>query len=272
MHMNRESEPSDLRGVDVAGPPDGEPVVFVHGVVFTRKMWGPQREDLAGDVRYVSMDLPGHGEAADRDFRLDDAVERLDEVVEREADGKATVVGLSLGGYVVTEYARRYPEKVETLVISGSSANPTGILETVTRLVSWLSNRATKSDRVRRVIAGIHARFVQTVDLDESAEREILDEGFFPRQIGKAGTELAGRDFRAAFAAFPGPALVLNGKWDLISRLGERKHADAARDATVAVIPGAGHVCNLEKPAAYSGALRQLALGGSRDSVEQRAD
>jgi pimeloyl-ACP methyl ester carboxylesterase len=48
--------------------------------------------------------------------------------------------------------------------------------------------------------------------------------------------------------------------------------ADAARDTTVAVIPGTGHVCNLEKPEAYSGALRALALGESRESVEQRAD
>jgi|AntDeeMinimDraft_5_1070356.scaffolds.fasta_scaffold00038_54 pimeloyl-ACP methyl ester carboxylesterase len=271
--MSRESAPTDHSGVEVAGPPDGQPVVFVHGVVFTRKMWVPQRDDLADDVRYVSMDLPGHGDVADGDdFRLDDAVERLDEVIEREADGRATVVGLSLGGYVATEYARRYPEKVETLVISGSSVNLDGIMEKVTRGVSWISNKITASSLGRRAMSGLHARFVKALDLEERTEREVLDAGFFPRQLGKAGYEIAGRDFRAAFAAYPGPALVLNGKWDLLNRLGEEKHADAARDTTVAVIPGTGHVCNLEKPEAYSGALRALALGESRESVEQRAD
>lgn len=270
--MSSQAAVSDRSGVEVAGPPDGEPVVFVHGVVFTRKMWVPQREDLADDVRYVSMDLPGHGEAADGDFSLDDAVDRLDAVIDAEADGEATVVGLSLGGYVATEYARRYPDKVETLVISGSTANPTGLLETATRAVSWLAERATKSDRITGALASLHARFVDALDLEAGTEREILGAGFYPKQIDDAGYELAGRDFRAAFAAFPGPALVLNGKWDLLNRLGEEKHADAARNTRVAVIPGTGHVCNLEKPEAFAGALRQLALGERRNSVESPAD
>jgi pimeloyl-ACP methyl ester carboxylesterase len=267
--MNGQSAASDLRGVDVAGPPDAEPVVFVHGVVFTRKMWTLQRQNLADDYRYVAMDLPGHGEIAERDFRLEDAVERLDEVVEREADGSAPVVGLSLGGYVATEYARRYPTKVDTLVISGSSANPVGLLEKATRAVSWLSER---SSLVERGLAGLHARFVKALDLDQSAEDEILDAGFFACQFGKAGFELAGRDFRAAFASYPGPALVLNGKWDLLNRLGEGKHADAAEDTTVAVIQKTGHVCNLERPETYSEAVRQLALVDETESIERPAE
>lgn len=260
---------TDLPGVDVAGPPDRQPIVFVHGVMFTRKQWVPQRADLADEFRYVAMDLPGHGERADGDFRLGAAIDRLDEVIEQVAGGHAPLVGLSLGGYVATEYARRYPEKVDVLIVSGSSANLVGLMDVLTRVVSRISNRATDSDLVVRAVNWLHTRFVEALDLEVKEKREIIDEGFFPKQFGVAGFELAGRDFREAFATYPGPALVLNGKWDLVNRLGEKKHADAVSDVTVAVIPKAGHNCSLERPETYAGAVRRFVLSPRRASLEQ---
>jgi pimeloyl-ACP methyl ester carboxylesterase len=94
--------------------------------------------------------------------------------------------------------------------------------------------------------------------LDPAAQGEIIDAGFYPEPFGDAGFELAGEDFREKFASFPGPALVLNGQWDLVNRAGERKHAAAADDAGVKALAGAGHVCNLERPEAYVAAVREF--------------
>lgn len=252
-----------MRGVDVAGPPDGDPIVFVHGVMFTRKLWAPQREALRDEFRVVVPDLPGHGARADESFRLERGVEVVEETIERVADGSATVVGLSLGGYVATALAGRRPEAVDTLVISGSDANPVDSLETVTRVVSGAARLATKSDRVESGIERAAEWFVERRDLPPEMAAEIVDAGFYPRQFGIAGAEIAGRDFRRAFASYPGPALVLNGKWDLINRLGERKHIADAADASVTVLDGAGHVCNLEQPAEYVAAIRRAARSSS---------
>lgn len=266
--MSGQAALSDIRGVEIAGPPDGEPIVFVHGVMFTRKQWVPQREDLTDEFRYVAMDLPGHGEWDDQDFRLEVAVDRLDEVIERAADGSAAVVGLSLGGYVATEYASRHPEKVDALVISGSSANPVGRLETLTKVVSTIAEYASKSDRINSAATWLNERFIKSLDLPPDAEREILDAGFFPEQFSEGGFELAGRDFRAAFAEYPGPAFVLNGKWDLLNRLGEKKHAKASPNAAAGAIPGTGHVCTLEKPDVYASAVRRFLTANRRETVE----
>ena len=255
---------TELRGVDVAGPAEAQPVVFVHGVMFTRKMWVPQRESLADDYRVVAPDLPGHGALADEDFELEAGIRRLDDVVEAVAGGRATVVGLSLGGYVATAYARRHPEKVDALVISGSSANPVGLLEPLTRGVSAASEAVTESRLANRAVEAVAARWVKRRGLDHEAEREILESGFYPRQFGKAGFDLAGIDFRRAFASFSGPSLVLNGQWDLINRLGEDEHVLVAPNARLRVIEGAGHVCNLERPGAFVDAVERFALGRTR--------
>lgn len=253
-----ETSGQELRGVDVAGPEDAQSIVFVHGSVFTRTMWAPQRKALSDEFRIVAPDMVGHGTRGDEQFRFEPTVDLLDEAVEQAAGGSGIVVGLSLGGYVATEYARRHPEKVDGLVISGSSANPVEKMNYVTRAVGGVSRLATRSDRVEGAVGRLAERWVNKRDLPSDVKREIIDSGFYPRTFGDAGPYLAGHDFRAAFGEYPGPSLVLNGQKDLVMRKGEENHAAAARDARVEVLDGAGHVCNLHRPTEYTAAIRRF--------------
>jgi pimeloyl-ACP methyl ester carboxylesterase len=246
------------RGVTVSGDPDGRPIVFVHGVTLTGSMWLPQVNRLPDEYRLITFDLPGHGEREGETFQFERAVDLLDRVVESAADGSAVVVGLSLGGYLATSYASRYPEKVDTLVVSGSSANPTGLLGVLTRVVSAVSRLATESALARKGYAGLWKRLIRKLDLAPDEKRQIIDSGFYPRRFGEAGRDLAGRDFRAEFGAYPGPALILNGEADLLSRRGEDAHAAAAPDARVEVVDDAGHTANLHQPAAYTRSVEQF--------------
>lgn len=256
--MSEPSENEALPGVDVEGPEGAPPLVFVPGSIFTRKMWVPQRSSLADQFRVVAPDLPGHGAFDDQQFRMEPAVDVVDDVVETYTDGDALVIGLSLGGYVATEYAHSHPEKLDGLILAASSANPVGTLETVTRIMGTAARLLTKSDRVERGITGLAKRWVRSRDIPEEAKAEIVDAGFYPRQFGEAGPELAGKDFREMFAAFPGPALVLNGETDLLMRKGAAAHAEAAQDARVEVVEGAGHVSNLDQPTRFTAAVRDF--------------
>lgn len=259
--------PSDAgsEGIDVAGPSDAPPIVMVHGAVFTRKMWVPQREMLSGEFRVVAPDLPGHGERSAWDFHLPTAIELVDNTIEA-VGGSAYLVGLSLGGYVSTMYAGRNPDSVDGLVISGSSANPVRSFNALSRGIGGLTRLVTRSERIENGLKELTKRWVRGRDLPRAQEDEIIDAGFYPRQFGVGGKELAGRDFRGMFASYPGPALVLNGERDMINRRGESEHAAAAPDARVEVVDGVGHVCNLHRPAAYTDALRRF----YRQSVTQQ--
>ncbi len=248
---------TEIRGVDVAGPPDGRPIVFVHGAMFTRKMWGPQRDALADEYRVVAPDLPGHGDRADESFDLEDALAVLDDVVDELADGNAILVGLSLGGYVVTEYASRSPDKVDGLVIVGSSANPVRGMNLVTRLTGAVARLATRSDRIERGVQRLGERWVRNRELDPDHEREILESGIFPREFGTPGPDLAGRDVREMLRTYRGPVLVVNGERDKVMRRGERDHA-AAAGADVVVLEGVGHVCNLHRPETFTKVVDQF--------------
>ncbi len=243
-------------GVDVAGPDDGRPIVFVHGVMFTRKMWAPQRDALAEEFEVIAPDLPGHGDRSDRDFAWEPAIDAIDDAIEAHADEGVLLVGLSLGGYLSTEYARRNPDAVEGLVISGSSANPVDGMEYLTRGASGISRLAARSERVDDAVVRLAKRWTRKRDLPRHIENEIVESGFYPRQFGIAGKYLAGTDFRSAFGDYPGPSLVLNGGRDAIMRSGEKEHAAAGQDARLETIDGVGHVCNLHRPREYTNYVR----------------
>lgn len=247
---------SEREHVDVVGPPDAPPVVLVHGTVFNRTMWGPQREALSDEFRVIAPDLPGHGDRRDERFRLAAGIETVERVVDRLADDPVRLVGLSLGGYVATAYAHRNPERVERLVVADSCANPTGVLSVLSRLVGGTALLASKSDTVERGVDRLASWWVRNRDIAPELKAEIVDAGFDLEPFGRAGFEIAGQDFRAMFGAYDGPALVVNGQWDLLMRRGEAAHAAAAKDAKVTVIRGAGHACNLEEPTAFTTVLR----------------
>lgn len=244
--------------IDVVGPPDAEPIVLVHGTIFNRTMWAPQRELLSESHRVIAPDLPGHGDRRNEPFDFEEALRTVDEAIDRHADGSVHLVGLSLGGYVATEFARREPDSIESLVISSSSANPVGLLGLATEVTGKAALLASRSDLIERGVDRLAARWVKNRKLYPEFEAEILEAGFDLQPFGEAGLEIGGHDFRAAFASFEGPALVLNGEGDLLMRRGENAHADAAEDAHLQVIEGAGHVCNLEQVDEYEVAIRRF--------------
>ncbi|QCC59778.1 alpha/beta hydrolase [Natrinema thermotolerans] len=256
--MDWTGEDPDETGVDVAGPSDTDSIVFVHGAMFTRKMWLPQTRALSEEYHTVAPDLPGHGTRAGKPFRMEPAIDVLEAIVDRHTDGSATLVGLSLGGYVATEYAYRHPSTVDGLVLSGSSVNPVNTMELGTRVSGGVARLLTKPNLGKRAVETLATRWVRQRDLAPDIEREIIDAGFYPKQFGDAGPDIAGRDFRAALSTYPGSTLLLNGENDKLMRRGERDHAAAARDGRVEVLAGAGHICNLHRPETYANRVRRF--------------
>ncbi|MXV61654.1 alpha/beta fold hydrolase [Natronorubrum sp. JWXQ-INN-674] len=247
-----------LEGIDVAGPDDAQSIVFVHGAMFTRKMWLPQQRGLSDEYRVVAPDLPGHGVRAAETFRMEPAIDLLETVFERYTDGSAVLVGLSLGGYVATEYAYRRPGDVDGLVLTGASPNPVRGMELLTRATGGIARLATKPDAGKRAVERLGERWVRNRELPEDVKAAIIESGIYPKQFGDAGPDIAGEDFRAKLSTYPGPTLVLNGERDKIMRRGERKHAAAAQDGRIEVLADVGHICNLHRPKTYTFRVRNF--------------
>ena len=241
---------------DLSGAGAAPPLVLLHGAVLSRKVWLRQVRDLSDTRVVIAPDLPGHGTLAQVPFTFATAVTLLSDLIEVHGQGRAIVVGLSLGGYVAMALAERRPELVAGLVLSGCSVNPRGMLAPALRIVSalmrrgWVTmNGAQAEKKVRRLFPP---------DLADVVEAQV-QAGLFPIPVGAAFREMAGRDFARGLAAYPGETLILNGQRDWFSRLGERRFRAASPRVRVEHVAGAGHACSLDRSAAFTHAVRQFA-------------
>ena len=87
----------------------GRPLLLVHGLGSTRRVWDPVIHAIAAEREVVALDLPGHGATpAEEDSDTVKGLARsLEAFVDREGLSGVDMVGSSLGGQLVLEMARR---------------------------------------------------------------------------------------------------------------------------------------------------------------------
>ena len=241
---------------DAEGPADGPAIIFVHGAVMTRAQWRPQLEQLGrAGFRCIAIDLPGHGALARRTFTLDDATELVIDAIDREAGGRAVLVGLSLGGYVSMAVAGRSPERVRGLVLAGATREPAGAIRAGFVLAAWILGLVPE-----RVLRATMTRWYRR-RYGPDVATAILANGYFARGGSLAIRRLPGGRFRDRLMAYGGPVLVINGHLDVLFRRGERSFLEGLPAVTTQVLPRAAHLSNVDRPGEFSAAVQKFIEG-----------
>lgn len=247
-------------GLDAAGA--GEPVVLLHGFPLDRTLWAPQLADPAPGFRYLAPDLPGFGEsdrlgAAGMDPWADWVVALLDAL----GIARATIGGLSMGGYLAMACWRRHPHRVRALVFADTRAGADsdegrakrremqallrteGIEAVVERMRPGMTGRATRRLRPEAVEA-----------LDAMMRRA------HPDAVHDALQALMDRpDSTATIASVTVPTLILCGDQDILTPLAESRAMQAAiAGSALGVVPEAGHASNFEVPAVFNRLLSEF--------------
>jgi pimeloyl-ACP methyl ester carboxylesterase len=246
--------PTSAASFDIDGPVGALPIIFIHGAAWTRAQWAPQKRALSDTFRIAALDLPGHGARAGEPFRLASAAQAVAEVIARASEGgaRALVVGHSLGGYVAMAHAAAHPEQVAGLLLAGSCVDYR-LLGRLSALDAWLSLRMVGAQR----ILAMQEKSVRESLPPDLAEAQIAA-GFIFGALPAVYGELARHDFRALLRTIPRPILLLNGARDRPNRRGERQSLAACQQGTLAIIAGAGHLCNLEQPEAFTAHVRAM--------------
>jgi pimeloyl-ACP methyl ester carboxylesterase len=239
----------------------GPPLVFVHGAAADGRMWQPQLDALADEFTVVAWDEPGAGRSSDvpPDFGLADYANSLAAVIEELELGPAHVAGLSWGGTVALELYRHHSELVGSLVLADTYAGWKGSLpaeEVEARVAGLRYLLSMPADQFNPMLPGLFAgdppsKFVPLLeDIGHDVRRE---------SMGTALMAMAAADQRDVLPRISVPTLLIWGDLDARSPLDvAHQFEQAIPGATLSLIPGAGHVSNLERPEQFNGAIREF--------------
>ncbi len=106
-----------------SGTPNAPTILFLHGAGTSGWMWEAQTDALA-DYHCVNVDLPGHGKSNHIEWvSMADTADKIAAIIrERGTNGRASLVGLSLGGYVTLYALAKYANSIDCAIMSGVTA------------------------------------------------------------------------------------------------------------------------------------------------------
>jgi len=237
----------DLAHDDVG---DGPAVVLIHGHPFNRSMWAPQVAALRDRFRVVVPDLRGYGDGPVTPGRVTMAQLAADvsHLLDRKGIAAAALAGLSMGGLVVMELAAAQPERWWAYGFIATTAQRVNADEAQARLAS----ARTMEEQGMRPVAGQMSARLFGPGPDRELTRSITAMMLATDPAGAAAA-VRGRaerpDYQPVLASLSAPALVCTGDHDSYSTAEVTSElAGCLRDPEVVLLPGAGHLPNLERP------------------------
>lgn len=255
------------RAADLASPADvvelgytdtgtGAPVVFLHGFPHNRSLWAPQLSALFPFVRCIAPDLRGFGESPPRppysmDRYADDVASLLDTI----GVARAVIVGVSMGGYVAFAMWRRHRARVRALLLADtrSGADDEAARERRRDLIA-ATRKLGSHALADRMIEGMLGRRTRARSPGlVGAVHAMLAAAPVEGAIGALEAMIARPDSTPDLPTIDVPTLVVVGEDDVLTPVAEsRAMHDAIAGSRLEVIAGAGHLANLERPAAFN--------------------
>jgi pimeloyl-ACP methyl ester carboxylesterase len=260
---------ADVDGLSVAywRAGHGPALVLLHGFLFDSRAWRPQLEELSSDFTVIAWDAPGAGRSSDppEPFALSAWAECLAGLLDAAEIERAHLAGLSWGGLVAQEFYRRDRDRVLSLVLADTYAGWRGSLGPTTaeeRLAACLRDSALPAEElVSRYLPGMHSGSASPEVRDELAT---IMSDFHPAGFRLMARSLAESDTRDLLRDVRVPTLLLWGEADARSPVGVAHGLEKLiPGARLSVIPGAGHLSNVEAPPRFNAEVRAFCLGNA---------
>jgi 3-oxoadipate enol-lactonase len=231
---------------------DGAPtIVFANSLGTTLELWDRQVPAFTPDFRVLRYDQLGHGRSDVPPGPYTVALLGLELLALLDELGieRASFCGLSLGGAVGMWLGANAAERIDRLVLAGTSAwfGPPE---------RWVERSAlVRAEGTESIADATMGRWFTPAFAGTGPYREQLVAT--PREGYAACSDaLALWDFRDALGSIPVPTLVLVGNEDPATPLADaRLIADGIPGARLTVVPEAAHLLNVEQPAAFNRAV-----------------
>ncbi|WP_433555126.1 alpha/beta fold hydrolase [Pseudonocardia xinjiangensis] len=237
--------------VAATGEGGARPLVALHALALSGRVWDPMAAAMAGNRRVLAPDARGHG-GSDWDggpFGIADLADDVAAIIEAVADGPVDVVGLSMGGSTAILLAQRRPDLVARLVLADTTAD-----YGPDRVAQWIdrAEKAVGVPREKQVAFQVDRWFSPSfVEAHPDEVRRVSDifVATDSRAHAAACHAFAGLDADAGLGDIQAPTLVLVGRDDYATPPAMAQVlASGIPDARLEVLDDTRHLSLIERP------------------------
>lgn len=235
---------------------EGVPIVLLHAFPLSGAMWRAELERFAHVGRVIAPDLPGFGKSKRQDApSISLMASAVAALLDRlSAEEPVILGGLSMGGYVAFEFVRQFPDRVRALGLFATRAAPD---TPEARAARVKTAQKIQREGLPALAASILPRLLgrstlaSKPSLVEAVRAAMLSND--PAGVVASLQAMAGRnDSTPLLPSLTCPTLVVSGEEDiLIPRAETERLQRCIPGALLDVIPGAGHLVNLEQPGLF---------------------
>jgi pimeloyl-ACP methyl ester carboxylesterase len=234
----------------------GLPVVWVHGFPHHRKLWAPQLRALAGQCRCIAPDLRGFGESSVQPpYSMDQYADDVARLLDALDVPRAVIGGLSMGGYVGFALWRRHRDRVRAFILADTRAGADDDQAKMKRgdMIAVARERGAEAV-AETMITGMVGKTTRAKQPDiVRTVRTMLASAPVDGIVGALDAMRSRPDSSELLPTIDVPTLIVVGEEDVLTPPREAMAMHAAIEGSrLEVIPRAGHVSNIERPAAFN--------------------
>jgi pimeloyl-ACP methyl ester carboxylesterase len=245
---------------DEAG--SGTPLLLVHGWPHDRTMWRGQLGGLAPFARVIAPDLRGvGGSKVVGPYTIDQYADDLVAFLEGLGIARAVVCGLSMGGYIAFSMLRRHRDRIRGLILADTraTADTDEMRSNRARLIELIEQQGMNALAARQLPSMLARSTLERQPELVETVRHMMASVSAEGAIGGLRAMAARPDSTSVLATIDVPTLVVGGAEDgLTPPEVLRAMASAIPRSRVEILEQGGHLCPLERPAAFNHAVSEF--------------
>lgn len=246
-------------GYEAAGQPTSPTLVFLHGIGGAARAWRGQIEAFSDRYRAMAWDMPGYGGSAPLPaVSIATLADALRDFLKEVGAAKPILVGHSIGGMIVQQWLTKHPDAAAAVVLAQTSpafgkADGDWQKEFIGARLGPLDRGETMASLAPNLVKELVGddADVRGMELARDCMAAVPEASYRASMLA-----LLGFDRRHGLKNIAVPTLVLSGSRDKNAPAPMMaKMATYIPSATYVELEGAGHLVNLERPAAFNAAL-----------------